>query len=102
MVEETLKTVREAEKNADKSMSDADTACKEILSDARQKAADQQKIKVDAAKQAAKKALEEAREKEAAAMEEAKKAVTEETERIRKVALSREKEAIHAIINGLY
>ena len=53
-------------------------------------------------KQTAKEALEKARETEAAAMEEAKKAVSEETERIRKVALSRETEAIHAIIDGLY
>lgn len=102
MVEETLKTVREAEKKADKIISDADIACKEILSDARQKAADQQKAQVDAAKQAAKEALEKTREKEAAAMEKARKAVSEETERIRKVALSRETEAIHAVIDGLY
>ena len=48
------------------------------------------------------KALEKAREKETAAMEAAKTAVSEETDRIRKVALSRETEAIHAVIDGLY
>ena len=43
MVEETLKTVREAEKKADEIMREADAACKEILNEARQQAADRQK-----------------------------------------------------------
>ena len=62
MVEETLKTVREAEKKADEIMREADAACKEILNEARQQAADRQKAEVDAAKQTAKEALEKARE----------------------------------------
>ena len=73
MVEETLKTAREAERKADEIIREADTACKEILNEARQQAADRQKAEVDAATQTAQEALEKARETEAAAMEEAKK-----------------------------
>lgn len=102
MVEETLKTVREAEEKADKIISDADIACKEIVSEARQKAADRQREQVETAKQAAGKALEKAGEKQAAAMEKAKNEVAGETALIRSQALSRQNEAIRAVIEGLY
>ena len=69
-------------------MSDLGAVVDEILKDYKA-------IALEAAKEAAHKGQDDA-------MEEAKKAVSEETERIRKVALSRETEAIHAIIDGLY
>lgn len=102
MVEETLNTVREAERKADEITKNADIECKKILSDARQQAADRQSEQVEAAKQAAKKALEEAGEKEAADMEEARNAIVGETEKIRRLALSRQPEAMQAVIQSLY
>ena len=101
MVEETIKSIRDTEEQAEKQVKDADTKCSEILEQASQEAKQLKETTLQEAKAKAEEKLKSAKAEGEAAMKEALLSVESRITSLKEAAGQKEEEAIKAVIAEL-
>ncbi len=101
MVEETIKTIKEAEAQADQLEMDADQTCAGILDDANVQAKELTEKMVAEARAKAQEEMNAAKEAGDQSLEDSMKDVEKEIDALKEAAKGKEQEAISAVIDAL-
>jgi vacuolar-type H+-ATPase subunit H len=101
MVEETIRTIRETERQAQKIVEDAQAERERILAEAKERSGQIRDEIIGKAKAEAKAKAEQAEEAGKKLEEEARAAIAEETEKLKISAGEKKKEAVEAVVSLL-
>lgn len=101
MVEETIRSIKETEAQAEQIVKNAQEQCSRILDEAAKEAGQWKEEQIQQAKQKARQALEEAKTEGDQALDASKQFIAGEIQSLKEAALQKEEEAVGLVISGL-